>query len=383
MIGNKLEQTTIVVAMVAICLMGCTGFKAADVSSEVDIDNTALRTKLFSEEPVLANSVGGYLFANDSVQMATSNECGGTPTRPAFSPSLAMADGVELVLDDGASVVHKETLNKNDLLLRRTIRVPASAFSGDRGQLFMKMRNSQVSGDHYPSLLVNGERLSIQYHRDETGKVRVDSAPSFVVKAANLGETSECPRPSDPLVLFFNSGVNSRIEMTSPSTGVQFDIAGVNAQTNFQSTPYVKKRISWMRTCEGCFFLALPNQNGEVHGIDQLFGDNTRGPDGETANDGFHALSKYDANQDGRIDSQDAVFKQLRLWQDKNMNGAAEASELLKVSDKKVTAISLKYDKYYREVDEHGNEIRFKSLASTDSSPALVFDLWLQMHNIF
>ncbi len=49
---------------------------------------------------------------------------------------------------------------------------------------------------------------------------------------------------------------------------------------------------------------------------------------------GFETLKSYDSNNDGIIDSQDAEFDKLLLWQDKNSNGISETDELIKLSDK-------------------------------------------------
>lgn len=49
--------------------------------------------------------------------------------------------------------------------------------------------------------------------------------------------------------------------------------------------------------------LTLPDSQGRIAGIDQLFGDNTFGPDGAFAANGYAALAKYDGKtSDGRLD---------------------------------------------------------------------------------
>jgi hypothetical protein len=44
---------------------------------------------------------------------------------------------------------------------------------------------------------------------------------------------------------------------------------------------------------------------------------------------GFKALALYDTNRDGRIDAFDDVFKNLKLWQDRNGDGRTDEGELL------------------------------------------------------
>ncbi len=40
------------------------------------------------------------------------------------------------------------------------------------------------------------------------------------------------------------------------------------------------------------YFLVLPNSSGGVSGIDEMFGDNTRGPDGKFAANGYEVRLK-------------------------------------------------------------------------------------------
>lgn len=60
----------------------------------------------------------------------------------------------------------------------------------------------------------------------------------------------------------------------------------------------------------------------------ELFGDQTQLADGTTAATGFQALSGLDSNDDGKINADDAVFDELKVWQDKNQDGISQADEL-------------------------------------------------------
>ena len=81
------------------------------------------------------------------------------------------------------------------------------------------------------------------------------------------------------------------------------------------------------------------NNNGKIDNGSELFGnksisDNAFSYTNSSLNNGFETLKSYDSNNDGIIDSQDAEFDKLLLWQDKNSNGISETDELIKLSDK-------------------------------------------------
>jgi len=178
-----------------------------------------------------------------------------------------------------------------------------------------------------------------------------------------------------------------RLVLTSPLAGISFDLLGQDAKP----VPHTPVDISWFKeNTTQYYFLALPDENGEVYGIDQLFGNDTMGPDGHLSANGFAALAKYDirsagaisqgvkmATPDKMITPEDPVFDKLRLWQDRNRDGRSQPGELFTLREMGFSAISLDYDPHYFEEDRHGNQIRFKSVVKTnDGRLHVVFDLW-------
>ena len=71
-------------------------------------------------------------------------------------------------------------------------------------------------------------------------------------------------------------------------------------------------------------------------------------------------FSMSDADLNGKIDAQDSVFSELRLWQDVNHNGYSEACELKPFGAFGITGIDLDY-KESKKTDEFGNKFRYRA----------------------
>jgi hypothetical protein len=162
-----------------------------------------------------------------------------------------------------------------------------------------------------------------------------------------------CPDGIDtsPIVIDFKG---SGFSMTDAVGGVAFDILN-------DSVPV---QLSWTAPGSTNAFLALDrNGNGTIDSGAELFGNITPQPPSNEAN-GFKALAEYDkpengGNNNGKIDRQDTIFNQLRLWQDQNHNGVSEPSELIPLA-RVISAIDLAY-KESKRIDENGNRFRYRA----------------------
>jgi hypothetical protein len=173
----------------------------------------------------------------------------------------------------------------------------------------------------------------------------------------------------DPLLIQLKA---QPIALTPVEKGVMFDLLGMR-------NDYQKVRTSWFADASSeNYFLVLPDESGAVDGIDQLFGDNTLGPDKKFAKQGFAALAKYDDNKDQMIDGDDEVYPKLRLWKDANLDGIVQPDELFSLADKGVMLIDLRFDRRFIEKDAYGNITKFRSVVvMKDGSHMMIYDLFL------
>ena len=128
---------------------------------------------------------------------------------------------------------------------------------------------------------------------------------------------------------FFN---NDPLVFDLGGTGVDLTALGSRAPALDMRGNGFAVHTGWVGANDGILVLQQAGQSGTPT-ISEMFG--------RSAATGFAALAQYDANADGVIDANDAVYTQLRMWVDRNGNGTVDTGELETLAQAGVVSISL------------------------------------------
>jgi hypothetical protein len=188
------------------------------------------------------------------------------------------------------------------------------------GDAFMDLRNNDSGiaiGLKNPNM--KGSELAKEiYDAIKRGEL-ITSPPSLAEMTPNFPPSH--PTHWDPLVLDLDGDGVSLVSLNDANVHFDFGKDGFAEKTG------------WISNTDG--FLTLDkNGNGLVDDGTELFGN--------AEQDGFSALAAYDLNQDGKIDSNDAVFTQLRVWRDADGDGKTDAGEILTLAEAGVATVNLK-----------------------------------------
>ncbi|MFZ5866335.1 MAG: calcium-binding protein, partial [Thermodesulfobacteriota bacterium] len=105
-----------------------------------------------------------------------------------------------------------------------------------------------------------------------------------------------------------------------------------------------QESTGWVTPGNGVLMLDIDG-NKRLRTGNELFGDFTVLPNGMRAANGFQALAQYDLNRDGKIDSSDPIWGQLKIWQYSELDLEAydpdESGRINTLAELGITAIYL------------------------------------------
>lgn len=117
------------------------------------------------------------------------------------------------------------------------------------------------------------------------------------------------------------------------------------------------------------------NHDGVINNGSELFGMGTVLANGKRATDGYVALAAEDTNHDGKIDSHDAHWKELKVWVDGNHDGKTDAGELKTLDEIGIASLDLNATK--NGAIDNGNLVGLvSSYTTTDGKQHQMADVW-------
>jgi hypothetical protein len=154
--------------------------------------------------------------------------------------------------------------------------------------------------------------------------------------------------------------------LTGIGNGVSFDIDGSGT----------KRQIAWTTADSEIGFLALDrNGNGIIDDATEVFSFGTPLLNGAKARNGFIALTDFDLNHDGVIDSSDPVWSSLLLWIDRNHDGISQPDELIPLASSGITAIDLGHN-WQGIHDQSGNYFGYSARVHFGSRIGTLYDIF-------
>jgi hypothetical protein len=161
---------------------------------------------------------------------------------------------------------------------------------------------------------------------------------------------------------------------TSPTSQIQTEQIGQSGvQFDLGNTGQVAS-VGWITPGEG-FLVDVPSTATTISNGSELFGNATVLPDGQTASNGFAALSAFAQSGATQITSSDPLFNELKVWVDTGNVGSTPSGELFSLQDLNIQSINLNDQEV--NIANNGNTIGLmSSFTTTDGSVHQIADVW-------
>jgi len=103
---------------------------------------------------------------------------------------------------------------------------------------------------------------------------------------------------------------------------------------------------------------------------------------GKTATDLSGLADAFDTNHDGKFNTADAKFSELKVWQDVNQNGVSDAGEVRSLADWGIAEINLSSDGVVRTPTAGVTEAGRTTATATDGTQVLVSDAGFEFSSL-
>ncbi|WP_151790459.1 putative Ig domain-containing protein, partial [Acinetobacter junii] len=163
---------------------------------------------------------------------------------------------------------------------------------------------------------------------------------------------------------------------------------GTIAANKFQGAVFdgnndgIRTATGWVSPEDGLLVRDI-NSDGLINSGAELFGDSTKLANGTNAKNGFAALSDLDSNGDGKVDSNDTNFNELKVWKDINGDGVSQASELFSLNDVGIQSLNVNINEIKNEQVEGGYLAETGSYTKADGSLGKMADVNFENQDIY
>jgi T1SS-143 domain-containing protein len=292
------------------------------VTGNAGIDQFRLRTNGGSD------TIEDYFDGTDKIGFFDndSNNNGGSVN---FSNTNATTAGAELAANDfvGALASISDIVSQDQDVIRLTGALTSSQISGGAAQV----SSGAANNDYvivFNSTTGRGEIWFDTNWSNTSNRSLVATLDSITtleqLNAIGPNDIVAYDNAADPLILDLGA---PGFAFSGLVDGVAFDINGDG----------VADQMAWTAGEDGILALDVDG-SGTIDNGTEIFSPYFAG--GNHAN-GVAALATLDGNADGLIDSNDAAYGDLKVWQDLDHDGTSDTGELAGLADRGITGISL------------------------------------------